>query len=427
MLRIKINREYSKEITFDIDPNFRTAILGENGIGKSTILNKIANEDYHDENWCSVTVPNKMKIAYFSQIIKNDSEISGGEHTKQRLERLFSLEVDLYVLDEPTNNLDEENIDWLKNHILKNKIKIVFTSHNIDFIDEMAEVIFYMDSKTVEKTQQKCSQYLIDRKIRIEKEFADYELNLRNHERLEKSVRLAKAEFEAGTKWENEDKGLQGFKREMAGKFGGATIKRLTKRADAVDIKEPENDPIPRVHLQNIKNIKNILEYSGKTIKDKNVYFNLSSGDKIIFCGENGSGKTTLVKKMVSNLKNIKYIYLSQNWYEEIDNEVVIEHIAKYFPNKEDAYKIISFNNLKENILTKKFKDLSPGVRIKIMLGILSRSKFDLIIWDEPTNHLDVMSQIVLQEAFLTYPGALLLVTHDKKLINNEIFTKIEF
>ena len=156
MIKVNLNREYRKETSFNIDTNFRTAILGENGIGKSIILKKIAGQEV-DENWCAVKTPVRMKIAYFSQIEKTDLPISGGEHTKRRLEELFKIDADLYVLDEPTNNLDRKNIDWLKRHILQQNLRIVFTSHNIDFIDEMAEVIFYLDSKSVEKTQQKCA------------------------------------------------------------------------------------------------------------------------------------------------------------------------------------------------------------------------------------------------------------------------------
>jgi ATPase subunit of ABC transporter with duplicated ATPase domains len=439
MIKVILNREYHEEITFNIDTNFRTAILGENGIGKSIILKKIAKLDV-DENWCSAETPTKTKVAYFSQIEKNDLQISGGEHTKQRLEKLFQIKADLYVLDEPTNNLDQKNIDWLKKYILKQKLRIVFTSHNINFIDDIAEVIFYMDSKSVEKTQKKCSIYLEDRKKRIEKEYVDYELSLRTHKRLLDSTKQAQAEFEAGSKWEDEDKMLQGFKREMAGKFGGATVKRLAKRAEQFNIDEPENDPIPRVKLHFIKKMANLLDFSGDTLANKKISFRLSSGDKLIIMGKNGVGKTTLIEKIIgyfngsqikagdnfTKIGRIKNFYLSQNWYEKIDDEIVIDYLMKIFSEKEDAYRALAYNHLEPEILIKKFKDLSPGVRIKILLGVLSHSKYDLIIWDEPTNHLDVMTQYILHQAFVDYEGALIIITHDAKLINDEHFQKIE-
>jgi ATPase subunit of ABC transporter with duplicated ATPase domains len=440
MISVSINREHSEEVKFDIDPNYRTAILGENGIGKSTILKKIVGEE-KEELWCSTEVPSNLKISYFSQIEKNNNNISGGEHTKKRLEKLFAEKADIYVLDEPTNNLDDKNIDWLKDYIIHNKIKIIFTSHDIDFIDKIAEFIFYLDSQTVEKSKQKCSQFLIDRKVRIEKEFADYELNLKTYRRLEKATEHAKKEFEEGVKWENEDKGLQGFKREQAAKFGGKTIKRLTKRTESVDIEKPKNDPVPKIILHSGKAVKTILEYASTSLSGKKIDFKIASGDKVILSGDNGSGKTTLIKKIVSYLDSgqasaseffyrqsgLKNLYLSQNWYEELDEEVVMDYLQKIFTEKEEAYKAIAYNNLKTNILERKFKDISPGIRIKIMLGVLSRQQYDLIIWDEPTNHLDVMTQIVLNEAFIKYEGGLLIVTHDKKLVGNEKFIKIQF
>jgi ATPase subunit of ABC transporter with duplicated ATPase domains len=438
MLKITIERQ-GKNIDFSIDTTFRTVILGENGIGKSTILKAIA-EKTAPENWLLVEVPTKMKVAYFSQIEKTKLPISGGEHTKQRLEKLFSTKADLYILDEPTNNLDRENIEWLKKHIIEQKLKIIFTSHNIDFIDEVAEVIFYLDSKSVEKTQQKCSEYLVARKQRIEKEFSDYELSQRTHKRLVASAKLAQSEFEAGIKWENEDKGLQGFKREMAGKFGGATVKRLSKRADQFDIKEPENDPIPRVKLQSADKLEDMLDFEGEALTCKKISFSLSSSDKLIISGKNGIGKTTLIEKLVSYLNGqpikkgesfrktgrIKYFYLSQNWYEKIEGEKVGDYLLKIFLEKEEAYKALSYNHLESEVLEKKFKDLSPGIRIKILLGVLSRSHFDLIIWDEPTNHLDVMTQYILQQALDDYAGALIIVSHDARLLNDEHFSRVE-
>lgn len=438
MFRVILNREYHQEVVFNIDPVFRTAILGENGIGKSVILKKIAGLDV-DENWLSVQVPAKTKIAYFSQIEKSNQPLSGGEHTKRRLEELFKAQADLYVLDEPTNNLDQKNIAWLKNHIIQKKLRIIFTSHNIDFIDEIAEVIFYLDSKSVEKTQQKCSKYLEDRKQRIEKEFLDYEISQRTHARLVASAKLAQAEFEAGVKWENEDKGLQGFKREMAGKFGGATVKRLSKRAEQFDVKEPENDPIPQVSLKNKGKLKNMLDFSIQALTGRKISLSLSSGDKIIISGKNGVGKTTLIKKVVDYLNGkmispgdsfqktgrMSYFYLSQIWYEEIGDEAVTDYLIKIFSKKEDIYRVLAYNHLKGEILNKKFKDLSPGVRIKILLGVLSLSHYNLIIWDEPTNHLDVMTQYILHQAFIDYDGALILVTHDAQILNDERFIKI--
>ena len=438
MIKVTLNREYCEKMTFNIDPNFRTAILGENGIGKSIILKMIAKLEV-DENWCSVETPVKMKIAYFSQIEKTDLPISGGEHTRQRLEKLFAEKADLYVLDEPTNNLDQKNIDWLKKHILQEKLRIVFTSHNIDFIDDIAEVIFYLDSKSAEKTQQKCSVYLEDRKKRVEKEFADYEINLRTHERLVDSAKLAQAEFEAGVKWENEDKGLQGFKREMAGKFGGATVKRLSKRAEKFEVKEPENDPIPRISLQNNRKIEDMLDFSGEVLSGKKISLRLSSGDKIIISGKNGAGKTSLIEKIVGYINGeavdkeesfrrtgrMQYLYLSQNWYEKNEDEKVADFLLKFFSKTEDTYRALAYNHLKSEILNKKFKDLSPGVRIKILLGALSHTQYDLLIWDEPTNHLDVMTQYILHQAFLDYTGAFILVTHDLSLLNDKHFQTV--
>ena len=108
------------QFSFDIDTHFRVAILGENGIGKTSILGSIAAHASTLE-WLSVHVPEHLTVAYFSQITEKMEPISGGEHTKKRLVELFATDADLYVLDEPTNNLDQSNIEWLKREILDKK------------------------------------------------------------------------------------------------------------------------------------------------------------------------------------------------------------------------------------------------------------------------------------------------------------------
>ena len=439
MINITIERK-GKNIDFDIDTTFRTAILGENGIGKSTILKSITDKKA-TEDWVSVFVPAKTKILYFSQIEKTDLPISGGEHTKQRIEKLFAQKADLYVLDEPTNNLDKANVEWLKKHIIENNLRIIFSSHDIQFIDDIAEVIFYLDSKSVEKSKETCSSYLITRKKKVERAFVEYEINLKKHDQLQDAAAALKEKSDAGTKWVNEDKTLQGFKREMAGKYGSSRAKKIKERAERIDIVEPEYDPIPKVVLGSDEKVKDILfSISSKTIRNKKINFSVNANSKLIVTGENGCGKTTFIKKLLSYLDKtnkpegddsfstncqFSYLYISQKWYEEVDEKIVKEYLAEFGLSEQNMYRSISYNHLDQKVINRKFKELSLGIRIKILLGVLSLNKYDLIIWDEPTNHLDVMTQYILHQAFIDYNGALLIITHDTKLLKDETFIKI--
>ena len=439
MIRVEVKRENGIEFEFDIDINFRTAILGENSIGKSSILEAI-----HDKKggkiWFSVLVPKNIKTVYFSQIEKTEKKISGGEHTRERLEKLFSENVDLYIMDEPTNNLDVASIEWLKNKIIKDNIKILFTSHDIPFIDEIAEVIFYLDSKGFEKTKEKCSEYLVNRKVRVEQAFVKYEVDLKKYRNLIKSSNDLKEKAKLGEKWENEDKSLQGFKRERAGK-GSSFAKTIKERAEDMKPEEPQYDQIPRIKLEVDTPKKHYLEIALNSIVGKRINFSIKNGNKIVFVGPNGSGKTTLINKIIKYIKgekldegdyfkkseNFSYVYISQNWYENINEMTALEYMDSFGLSEQDKYIAFSYNNIDTKNLSRKMIDISPGTRIKILLGILSVKKYDFIIWDEPTNHLDVMTQIVLKESFVKYDGMLLFVTHDKNLIKEKSFIKIDF
>lgn len=440
MIHIELEKE-SNEIAFDIDYNFRTAILGENGIGKSTILRAIAHKSsQHD--WLNVEVPKNLRITYFSQIEKNKSVLSGGEHTKQRLDKLFSESADVYILDEPTNNLDSKNITWLKKYILKNRLQVVFTSHDIDFINEIAEVIFYLDSKGVEKTKEKCSSYLVTRRKKIERAFITYEDNLKKQKDLLHAAQHAKQRSESGSKWKgtDNDKFLRGFNRNAAGE-SASTARKLKERAEEMKVEKPHYDPIPRVNFQKGDFNNNLFNIHTTTLRQKRINFMLNNDNKILFCGENGTGKTTLVKYLTSLLEKgdvregdifniggkFSYIYISQNWYEDLDEVPVVDYLSRFNLSERDMYNSLSYNHLDRKIINKKFKDLSPGVRIKVLLGMLSNKKFDLIIWDEPTNHLDVMAQSILLNAFVDYKGALVIISHDKQILSEPKFIKFDF
>lgn len=136
MIRITLEKNDSG-ISFDIDTHFRTAILGENGIGKTSILESIAaRSSKHD--WLSVHVPSDVRIAFFSQIETNKGALSGGEHTKERLKTLFSEKADLYVLDEPTNHLDVMTQLVLRDAFLKYSGALILVSHDKKFLEEQA-------------------------------------------------------------------------------------------------------------------------------------------------------------------------------------------------------------------------------------------------------------------------------------------------
>jgi len=438
MIHVTLDKKET-EISFDIDINFRTAILGENGIGKTSILESIASKS-SKKDWLSVFVPENIGVRYLSQIESKTQAISGGEHMKQRLEILFSQTAEVYVLDEPTNNLDKNNIEWLKQYIINNKLPVVFTSHDIEFIDEIAEVIFYLDSKSVDKTKEKCSLYLVSRQKKIEHVFLMYEVGLKKQRDLLDAAQKAKQKSEAGSKWKgtDNDKFLKGFNRNSAGK-GASTASRLKERAEDMEIEKPKTDPLPNLVITPNIFRGNLFDITTTTLSQKRIDVSMKSGDKLFLVGANGIGKTTLIEYITKLLENAKpkvgdsflrrnkfsYLYIKQDWYEHLDNQKIEEYLDTFELNREEKYKSLSFNRIDKKVLDKQFKDISPGIRIKVLLGVLSCKKYDLIIWDEPTNHLDVMTQFVLRDAFLKYDGGLIVVSHDKIFIDNPAFSII--
>ena len=345
------------------------------------------------------------------------TEFSGGWRMRVALAATLFSEPDLLLLDEPTNYLDLEGTLWLQDHLAKYPHTMIVVSHDRDLLDNSVNQILALEAK----------------KLTIYKGgYSDYE-RLRS-ERLMLDQKMIK-------KQEAQRAHLQAFVDRFRAKASKATqaqsrLKMLAKMQPIVSMTtedvRPINIPAPDKLLSPpiIATDSVAVGYEPGHPVLSDVSLRIDNDDRIALLGSNGNGKSTLVKLLAGRLKPergnvtraapLKVGYFAQHQVDELDlNDTPYDHVRRLMPDQPEA-KIrsrvgtIGFPQAAANT---KVEKLSGGEKARLMLGLSTFDAPHLIILDEPTNHLDIDSRGALIEAINDFPGAVILVSHDRYLL----------
>ena len=349
------------------------------------------------------------------------STLSGGQKTRLALARLLMLQPDLLILDEPTNYLDIETMDWLEKYLQSYPGAILVVSHDRYFLDSVVNVIYELENSILIKYEGNYTSFLQQKALRLEQQAKEYEQYRAEKARLEDFVR-----------------------RNIADK---ATVGRAKSRRRQLEKMQAVDQPLM---LKKAKMSFNIRRPSGKEVLAtrnlavgynnqavaENITFDLTRGERTAILGPNGAGKTTLIKTIAGQLsllggeiKEGLHLYLAyhdQELQTLNDDKTVQDELWDAYPDldEKDVRGVLGrFLFPGENVM-KKVASLSGGERARLTLAKLLCAGANLLILDEPTNHLDVYSKEVLEDALLDYPGTLLMVSHDRYFLNR-IATRI--
>ena len=354
-------------------------------------------------------------------------KLSGGEQTRLAIAKLLLEAPSLLILDEPTNHLDFATLNWLEDYLSGYKGALLVVSHDRYFLDKLCNKIWELEDAALWEYKGNYTAYTKQREEQDARQKKLYEQQQAERAKLEDYVarNLVRA----------------------------STTKMAQSRQKMLERLEPVGKPRrrlkpPKIRLEfETEPVKDVLTVENLTIavgsgeKERvllsGAEFNIQRGDKVAIIGPNGSGKTTLLRALLSAQppvtgriswgRGVKRSYYDQGSDHLDQSLTVMDTMWKAYPRMyetplrtalgamgltgEDAYRLVG--------------QLSGGERARLKLAMICLAGSNVLVLDEPTNHLDLPSKEVLQQALSEYEGTLIIVSHDRYLLDrvpNRIF-----
>ena len=348
------------------------------------------------------------------------STLSGGEKTRLALAKLLLEEPNLLILDEPTNHLDFETLMWLEDYLKGYKGAIIIVSHDRYFLNKVCTRICEIEQGRLTSYRGDYSSYLVQKKMNSERQLKEYEAQQKEIAKLEDYV--AKNLVRASTS-------------KMA-----KSRQHMLDRIERIDKPLMYSKP-PKIKLEyDIEPTKDIVrvvdcplvvgEGADKKELIKSLTMNVRRGEHVAIIGANGIGKTSILKLIqgiipheggnISWGGNVKISYFEQEHAILDPRKTVLEEIMDRYPrlSEQQARSVLGAVLLTGENVFKPISVLSGGERAKLCFAIMALNRGNVLVLDEPTNHLDLSTKEVLEDALAEFSGTIILVSHDRYLLN---------
>ena len=348
-------------------------------------------------------------------------ELSGGQRAKVFLGKMLLEEKDVLLLDEPTNFLDARHVEWLTKFLTGYKNSFIVISHNVEFLNNVCDVTLVLENKLLARYK------------------GNYDAYLKQHEVNRVAYEKAYNRQQAFIKHQQDfiNKNL----------VRASTTHRAQSRQKLLNKLEVMEKPAGEKPVHFNFEFTKSFHKSPLIVNDlsigythpilEHINLKLEFGKKYVIIGKNGIGKTTFVKTILGKLEPLAGSYeltdLNTIYYyaqeETPDDFSAIQYFRNDYPQMDDKQirGILARYGVSGELPLKSMKYLSGGEAAKVRFAKLSLTKSNLLILDEPTNHLDKLAKKSLFEKIATYPGTVILVSHEKSFYDELKMIHINF
>lgn len=352
--------------------------------------------------------------------------LSGGEKTRLAMAKLLLEQPDLLILDEPTNHLDFKTLMWLEEYLGTYKGALLIVSHDRYFLDKCVSKIWEIENHKLMKFAGNYSKYTLLKQEYVERRTKEYEIQQKQIASMQDYVERNMARASTAKSARSRLNALE--KMEVVEK--PASLQKPPHIRFEYD-REPVKDVLDVSHLE-----LSVGRGANAKLLAKDITLHVTRGEKVAVIGANGIGKSSLLKAVQSLIpcpggtvtwgRNTRVGYYDQEMTKLNPENTVLEELWGRFPHMSEHQVRSALGGVLltgENVF-KKVGVISGGERAKLSLAILMQEKPNVLILDEPTNHIDLHTKEVLEQALADFTGTILVVSHDRYLLN-KVPTKI--
>lgn len=418
------NSPLFEEVNLNVEGAAKIALIGDNGSGKSTLLKILAGQETTGSG--EVLWSKDAKIGYLEQeIIAEGQEMSGGEKKILKITELFYGNYNALLLDEPDNHLDIEHREWFEQLVKEYPGIVIVISHDRKFLETGISRTWNLEEKKIRDYSYGYNKF---------KEIYEGEMDARQHlwETQEKErIRLADAVKRLREAAKANSK--------LSGRYQGM-VKRYDKWV-AEMVEKPLVEKTLKMKLETGKvhqrktaiHVQNLNKAYGRNKVLKDLSWHVFCGEQVAIAAPNGVGKSTLLNILVGKInydsgqvrigEGLKLGYYAQEHLQALDERgTMIEELQKSIPLT--WFEAIAY--LKKFLFTAdqaktEVRFLSGGQKSRLQLAKFLGTNPDILVLDEPTNHLDLKTVIALERFLKDYQGTLVLVSHDRELVERVV------